>query len=191
MGFLNRFFLMLSMLVMMATALAVLSVCLHVLPEHYWLNEVHYAVSRPETIAVAIVVLLISLNLFFTAFSRQAPRERSGGEFVVVSGASGDVRVSLSAVRTLLEKLVRDVRGVRDARVQVRAATDAKARHPLRVEMSLAVGQEANVSGISETATARVREQLADSLGFQDVPVAVDIADISNAAPPDRKRRVV
>lgn len=191
MGFLNRFFLMLSMLVMMAAALAVLSVCLHILPEHYWLNEVHYAISRPETIAIAVVVLLVSLNLFFASFSRQVPKERSSGEFVIVSGASGDVRVSIAAVRDLLKKLVRDIRGVRDAHVHVMAARDAKAAHPLRVEISLAIGQETNVSVVSEMATARVQEQLKELLGFQDVPVAVDIADISNVAPPDRKRRVV
>ena len=131
-----------------------------------------------------------NLNLFFAAFSRQAPKEHTSGEFVVVAGVSGDVRVSLAAVRELLEKLVRDVRGVRDAHVQVMAAKDVKAAHPLRVGLSLAIGQEANVSGVSEAAAARVRQQLADSLGFQDVPVAVDIAAISNVAT-EKKRRVV
>jgi len=190
MGFLNRFFLVLSTLVMMAAALSLLAVCLRILPEHYWLNEVHYAISRPETIAVAVVILLVGLNLFFAAFSRQAPKERSSGEFVVVASATGDVRVSLVAVRELLEKLVKDVRGVRDTRVQVMAARDAKAGHPLRVELSLAIGQEDNVSSVSEAAVARVHQQLADSLGFQDVPVNVDIIAISNVAQ-NRKRRVV
>ena len=191
MGILNRFFLMLASLALLAIALAVLTVSLRLLPQSYWLNELNFLLGRPETIAVSVIALLIALQLFFASFSRdKRPSESTRGEFVMVSGANGEVRVSLSAIRELVDRLVREVRGIRDVQVKVSTVKDKKAVQPLKVALSLVIGQDANVKDVSAAAVANVQQQLVKVMGFAEVPVSVDVAAISNAAP-DRKRRVV
>jgi uncharacterized alkaline shock family protein YloU len=99
------------------------------------------------------------------------------------------VGVALDAVRGLVEKLVRDVRGVRDAKVKVRSWPKGEGE-PLSVSLALIIGQETNVAEVSAAASRLVSGQLEKILGFSQVPVEVLITDITNAAP-DRKHRVV
>lgn len=191
MGILNRFFLLLASLVLLAASLAVLAVVLHLLPESFWYNQLMFAVARPETVAAAIVTLLISLHLFFVSFSRHSPKPAtSKGEFLIVDGASGEVRVALPAISDLVEKLVAEVHGVRDVRVRTTASRDPKEERPLQIALSLAVGREINVGTVSSMVVGRVKQQLEQTMGLTDVPVMVDVTAITNAAP-ERKRRVV
>lgn len=191
MGILNRFFLLLASLALLAVSLAVLAVALHLFPENYWHNQLMFAVARPETVAIAIVALLISLHLFFVSFSRHRPKQAtSKGEFLIVDGAFGEVRVALPAISGLVEKLVTEVHGVRDVKVRTTASRDPKEERPLRIALSLAVGRESNVETVSSTAIGRIRQQLEKTMGLADVPVTVDVTAITNAAP-DKKRRVV
>lgn len=189
MGIINRFFLFVFALFLVMLSLGVLAVCFHIVPEHYWLNELRFALSRPETIAASVVVFLLSLHLLLLSFSRQSPRKTTHGELVMVESSIGEVGVDLEAVRGLVEKLVRDVRGVRDAKVKVQSARKGEG-DPLSVSLALIIGQETNVAEVSAAASGLVSRQLAKILGYSQVPVEVMITDITNAAP-DRKHRVV
>ena len=116
MGIINRFFLFVFALFLVMLSLAVLAMCLQIVPEHYWLNELRFALGRTETIAVSAAAFFLSLHLMLLSFSRQAPKTVSHGELVMVESSMGEVGVALDAVRGLVDKLVRDVRGVRDAK---------------------------------------------------------------------------
>jgi uncharacterized alkaline shock family protein YloU len=97
--------------------------------------------------------------------------------------------VALEAVRGLVEKLVRDVRGVRDAKVKVKSLPKGEGE-PLSVSLALIIGQESNVAEVSVAVSAVVSSHLHKVLGYSQVPVEVVVTDITNAAP-DRKHRVV
>lgn len=189
MGIINRFFLFVFALFLVMLSLAVLAMCLQIVPEHYWLNELRFALGRPETIAVSAAAFFLSLHLMLLSFSRQAPKTVSHGELVMVESSMGEVGVALDAVRGLVDKLVRDVRGVRDAKVKVRSARKGEGE-PLSVSLALIIGQETNVAEVSAAASGLVSAQLEKILGYSQVPVEVLITDITNAAP-DRKHRVV
>ena len=189
MGIINRFFLFVFALFLALFSLCVLAVCLQVVPEHYWLNELRFVLARPETIAVSAVVFFISLHLVLLSFSRQAPRTVSQGELVMVDSSAGQVGVALEAVRGLVEKLVRDVRGVRDAKVKVKSLPKGEGE-PLSVSLALIIGQESNVAEVSAAVSVVVSSHLHKVLGYSQVPVEVVVTDITNAAP-DRKHRVV
>ncbi len=189
MGIINRFFLFVFALFLVLLSLAVLAVCLQVVPEHYWLNELRFVLGRPETIVVSAVAFFLSLHLVLLSFSRQAPKSVSHGELVMVESSAGQVGVALDAVRSLVDKLVRDVRGIRDAKVKVKSAPKG-AGEPLSVSLALIIGQETNVAEVSEAVSNMVSSQLQNILGYSQVPVEVLITDITNAAP-DRKHRVV
>lgn len=189
MGIINRFFLFVFALFLALLSLCVLAACLQVVPEHYWLNELRFVLGRPETIATSAVVFFLSLHLVLLSFSRQSPKAVSHGELVMVESSAGQVGVALEAVRSLVDKLVRDVRGVRDARVKVRSLPKGEGE-PLSVSMALIIGQETNVAEVSAAASAVVSSHLQKILGYSQVPVEVLITDITNAAP-DGKHRVV
>ena len=53
MGIINRFLLFVFALFLVMLSLAVLAMCLQIVPEHYWLNELRFALGRTETIAVS------------------------------------------------------------------------------------------------------------------------------------------
>ena len=189
MGILNRFFLFVLTLFFVLLSLGVLAVCLQVVPEHYWLNELRFALGRTETVAVFAAVLFLSLHLLLVSCSRQAPKKVSHGELVMVESSMGEVGVALEAVRGLVEKLVREVRGVRDAKVKVCSAKKGEGE-PLSVSLALIIGQETNVAEVSAAASQLISSRLEKILGYSQVPVEVLITDITNAAP-DRKHRVV
>lgn len=189
MGIINRFFLFVFTVFMVMLSLGVLAVCLQIVPEHYWLNELRFALGRTETMAGAVVVLLVSLHLLLLSFSRHTPKAVSHGELVMVKSQAGEVGVALDAVRGLVDKLVRDVRGVRDAKVKV-FSVKKEGEPPLSVSLSLIIGQECNVADVSAAASELVSSHLSKVLGYGQVPVEVTIADITNASP-DRKHRVV
>lgn len=189
MGIINRFFLFVTALFLALLSLGVLAVCLQVMPEHYWLNELRFVLGRQETLAVFAAAFFLSLHLVLLSFSRQPSKSVSHGELVMVESSAGQVGVALEAVRGLVEKLIRDVRGVRDAKVKVKALPQGEGA-PLAVSLALIIGQETNVAEVSAAVASLVSGRLQKILGFSQVPVEVQIADITNAAP-DRKHRVV
>jgi len=52
----------------MALSIAVAAVALRIIPEGVWLNELRYALSRQELLAVCAIAFLVSLKLFFAVF---------------------------------------------------------------------------------------------------------------------------
>ena len=189
MGIINRFFLFVFALFLVLLSLGVLAVCLQIVPEHYWLNELRFALGRQETIVASAAAFFLSMHLVLLSLSRQAPKAVSQGELVMVESSAGQVGVALDAVRGLVDKLVRDVRGVRDAKVKVRSMPKGEGE-PLSISLALIIGQETNVAEVSAAASRLVSGQLEKILGYSQVPVEVLITDITNAAP-DRKHRVV
>ena len=83
MGIINRLLLLPYVLVTMALSVAVVAVALRIVPESVWLNELRYALSRQELLAVCGVFFLVSLKLFFAVFSRTSTSARTHGEFMM------------------------------------------------------------------------------------------------------------
>ena len=85
MGIINRLLLLPYTLCIMALAIAVVAAALRIVPESVWLNELRYALSRQELLAVCGGFFLVSLKLFFAVFSRTSSSARTHGEFMVVN----------------------------------------------------------------------------------------------------------
>ena len=189
MGFVNRFFLLIGTLVLFLVSAAVLTCSLGIVPERLWLNEIRFALRQQETVIASLVFLCVAFRLLACTFSRSGSRETTHGEFLAVTGSMGSVGVAMDAIRDLVNRTVGLIGGVRDTKSHI-TMQKAKDGAAISVSLRLIIGQEKNVAALSETVSARVREQLAQTLGLTDVPIYVKIVGITDAAP-IRKHRVV
>ena len=183
MGIINRLLLLPYVLVTMALSVAVVAVALRIVPESIWLNELRYALSRQELLAVCGVFFLVSLKLFFAVFSRTSTSARTHGEFMVVDTKAGAVQVALSAVRGIVERVALSMQGVRTATavISVHDAPKESVGTPMQVELKITLSDQTSLNAISEELTAKVRQELHDVLGIADVPVALRVTEIANA----------
>lgn len=193
MGIINRILLFFFSLSVAALSLVVLAACLGVLPESVWLNELQYALTRPETIAGAVVVFLIAFQLFCCSFRRTRPAEHAKGEYLVLQNEAGAVRVALDAVRRLVEQTATGLPGIRLARAKVyrvHSGRGAEAADQLKLVLDLSIGRGLNVNEVSASAAKEIREELQEVMGLSDVALDLRVTSLSDAALPS-KRRVV
>ena len=189
MGIINRFLLLLLSLLTLALSISVLGAVFGWLPESVWLDSLHYAMARQETIAASVVVFLVSLKLLGQVFCCSKDKTTSKGEYVIESGPRGEVRVALDAVRNFTDRLAREAHGVRDVRVVVKAR-NRKEGATLALQLELVVGREAEVTKLSEKLTTTIQQQLEQTMALTEVSVNIVIKDVSDAQP-SKKHRVV
>ena len=191
MSIINRFLLLLLSLTGIALSGAVLAAAVQVLPENVWLKQLHFALAQKETLAVCVAALLICMKLLLAVLSRK-PSEpsTSKGEYVIDAGPKGEVRVALEAIRSLAYRMAREVHGVRDANVRIKAKNPKEGAASLSLDVDLTVGREADVSLVAKTLTDRVQEHFRRTMALEDVPVNVVVSEVSDVQP-EKKHRVV
>ena len=191
MGIINRFLLFVSMIGLALLSVLVLVLCMGVLPEPVWLNEIHYILSRRETVAVSVVLLLVALHLLGVSQRGRAERTHERGDFILLQGAEGGVRVALPAIRAMAERTLLSLHGIRMAKVRVQRVRASKnAPETLRLVLDLTVSRGTPVASLTEAAAAAIRTELRETMGLEDVAVESHITAFSDAVPAG-KRRVV
>ena len=142
MGIINRFLLFVSMIGLALLSVLVLVLCMGVLPEAVWLNEIHYILSRRETVAVSVVLLLVALHLLGVSLRGRAERTHERGDFILLQGAEGGVRVALPAIRAMAERTLLSLHGIRMAKVRAQRVRASKnAPETLRLVLDLTVSR--------------------------------------------------
>jgi uncharacterized alkaline shock family protein YloU len=188
MGIINRFLLFVYALCIGAVSVIVAGVCLNLIPERMWLNEVRFAIARPDVLAVLAIVLLLSLYMLKVSLStKEGPRERVPAELMLADGENGKVRVSAEAVQGLAERAATTIKGVREASVRIKPMKVGDTSISLAV--SVVLSQGISVPDVGERVSEVIRREMSDSLSLSDTKVDVSVTDISNA-PVDRKRVV-
>ena len=191
MGIINRFLLFVSMIGLALLSVLVLVLCMGVLPESVWLNEIHYILSRRETVAVSVVLLLVALHLLGVSLRGRAERTHERGDFILLQGAEGGVRVALPAIRAMAERTLLSLHGIRMAKVRVQRVRASKnAPETLRLVLDLTVSRGTPVASLTEAAAAAIRTELRETMGLEDVAVESHITAFSDAVSAG-KRRVV
>ena len=190
MGIINRFLLFFYVLAIGILSLGVAAACLKILPEHIWLNELQYAFLQQEAMTAAAVIAAMSLYFAgYCLFSGSSSEAAAPSDSIVVKNETGEVRVSVDAVRNIVEREARVVRSVRDVKVRVKPS-GTPGENPLQVEVRLVLLSGANVPQVSDEVIRNIKTQLRQSMDFPDVPVKVTVSDVSNA-PVENRRRVV
>ena len=178
MGYFNRFLLFLYALAVALASLGLAALCLHLLPQAVIENEMAFLLSRWETLAGAAVAFLWSVHLMGCSLvSEKKPREE---EAVVLHGAGGEVRVSVAAVRDMVEKSVLEIAGVPKAQANVSARRSGE-NSTVYISLGVAVEEKENVASLSDLIRTEIRQRVTDTLGIKEFVLDVAVTEIRAA----------
>ncbi|MCR5175850.1 MAG: alkaline shock response membrane anchor protein AmaP [Anaerovibrio sp.] len=188
MGIINRVLLFFYSLFFGIFCLGVVLLVFNIVPERVLLNEYQYAVAQWQTGAVAGVVFLISIHLFFCSFSGKGNKDTSSGDIILVHGNAGEVNVSLNAVKMMIERISTGVRGVRDVKVKSVLRHDKEKGDYLMLDIKINVGQERSIAAISDDIRTQAGKYLSEIACINNYEVAVSVAEIVSGVVVKKKR---
>ena len=185
MGIVSRFFLLLYVLVVGTSVAAFAVVCLRVIPKKVWQSHLDYIIAQPETKMVLAVMFIFSL--YFLLFSFKKQEQVAAGEIMLKAGEPGEVKVTVEAIKRVIERATYSVNGVRDVKITL---LKKKGDVPIAVRLVIIMGQGHTAPVVSEAVVNSVDNALFTALQIGAVPVDVKVKDITNAVV-ERKKRVV
>ena len=187
MSIVGRFFLLLYVLVVGTAVAALAGVCVRIIPLQALQNYLKYIMIQKETIIVLAVMLIFSL--FFLIFCLTPRKEQlAAGEIVLKAGEPGEVKVTIDAIKRVVERAALTVNGVRD--VKVTLLKKKKGDLPISVRLTIILGQGHAAPVVSEAVVNAIDKAIFTALQVGGVPVDVKVKDITNAVV-ERKQRVV
>jgi len=130
----------------------------------------HTAQGRWTTGAVSLLVLVASVRLLYSAFAQ--PRVH-----VVHVTELGEVRISREAVEHLLQRVARQVRGVRDVRPRATISGESIAAH-LRIWVS----PDVNIPGLAGQLQEELRRAVREVVGVELTELHVAVESITAEA---------
>ena len=187
MGIIRRLILLFYVLAIIAALIICAGVCLNLIPTNYWQNELNYIIARQETLAVLAVMLLASLILLTGVFSRSKGLSVASGDVHLEQGKSGEVKVTVPAIVSVVERAAITVNGVREVQASV---YQQSGEMPIKVRLTITLGQGFSAPRVSEETVAAVDDALAVALELSKVPVEVKVNEVTHAIA-ERERRVV
>ncbi|MDI6709675.1 MAG: alkaline shock response membrane anchor protein AmaP [Thermoanaerobacterales bacterium] len=132
------------------------------------------AKSRDAVAAGLGVLLLVGLRLLWAGV-RRSHRERQA---VVEDNSLGQVRVALTAIENLINKVVSQVPGVRD--VHSRVVGDPNG---IAIRIKATVTPEINIPEISKEIQQQVQDRVKDVTGINTASVRILINNIATVKP--------
>lgn len=142
-----------------------------------------------QTGVVAGALFLVSVHLLFCSFASGKAKEVHAKELLVVQGATGQVNISLSAIREMAERMATNVHGVREAKIKSVVERRKDEGDFLKLDVRIVVGPERNIAAISDDIRSHIGKYIAESIGIQGFEVAVSVQSIASGVNV-KKRRV-
>lgn len=189
MGVINRCLLFLYTLFFGLLCLGMVLLCLHLVPERVLINEYTYVMDQWQTGAAAGLLFLISVHLLFCSFASGKAKTVNAKELLVIQGATGQVNISLSAIREMAERMAISVHGVREAKVKTVVERRKEEGDFLKLDVRIVVGPERNIAAVSDDIRSRVGKYISESVGINGFELAVSVQSIASGVNV-KKRRV-
>lgn len=123
--------------------------------------------GRLATGAVSGLVLLASVRLMYSAFAQ--PRAQ-----VVHVTDLGEVRIAREAVEHLIQRVARQVRGIRDVRPRVAIAADA-----ISARVRIWVSPDVNIPGLAGQLQEELRRAVREVVGVELTELDVAVENIT------------
>jgi uncharacterized alkaline shock family protein YloU len=171
MGIIDRIILSIYTLLLAVFSLGVILLSLHLISLHSVWTGISYIAGQWESGLVGAVFFLVSVRLLMAGM-RSRPSVKAA---VVHHLDMGDVHISLDAIKNLVEKTVRHIRGVRGVKVGV-----VHEEQGLKVQIKAIVSPESNVPAVSNDMQQRVREYIKNTVGVELIEVKIFVENISN-----------
>lgn len=189
MGIIRRLILLFYVLAVLAALIICAGVCLQIIPTNIWQRELNFIIAQEETLAVLAGMAFASLILLTAVFSR---RKGSGlslasGDVHLEQGKPGEVKVTVPAIVSVVERAAITVNGVREAQASVYRQNG---EIPIRVRLTITLGQGFSAPAVSEATVAAIDDALKTALELPNVPVEITVDEVTHAVI-ERERRVV
>jgi uncharacterized alkaline shock family protein YloU len=138
---------------------------------HLWIAEsLTSARGRWVLGLIGVAFFAVSVRLIFFAFAR-----RGGGQPVVHETDLGDVRISLDAVESLVRKVARSIKGVRDIKAVVVHGKDG-----LQATLRGTISPEVSIPEVSEEIQTAVRQYVKRVVGVEIASVRLEVDNIAS-----------
>ena len=190
MGIISRLLLFLYVIVVMAVLVCCAAVCLQIFPADFWRGELEKIIVRQETLAVIGVMFLASLCLLSAVFSSNKKSHGailSSDDVELQSGTQSEVRITVGAIQSVVERAALTVQGVREVKAEVFKSAD---ENPVKVDLEIVLGQGYAAPTVSAEINSAVNDALKSALQVSNVPVKTKVTEVTHAIG-ERERRVV
>lgn len=188
MGIIRRLILLFYVLAVLAALVIMTGVYLKIIPTDVWQNELNNILSRQETLAVLAVMFLASLILFTGVFARSSTGlSLASGDVHLEKGKPGEVKVTVPAIISVVERAAITVNGVREAEAKV---YQQSGEMPIKVQLTITLGQGFSAPRVSEATVAAIDDALLTALELEKVPVEVKVNEVTHAII-EREKRVI
>lgn len=189
MGIIRRLILLFYVLAVLAALIICAGVCLKFIPLDVWQRELKYIIARQETLAVLAGMAVASLILLTGIFSRRSDKGMSlmSSDVPLEVGKPGEVKVTIPAIVSVVERAAITVSGVRAAKASVYRQDG---QMPIKIQLVIILGQDFSAPRVSEAVVATINDALSTALELRDVPVEVKVNEITHAII-ERDKRVV
>lgn len=187
MGIFNRGLLFIYTLLVGAFCAGMVTLCLHVVPDRVLLNEYEYFVNQWQTAAAAGVGILLSLHLLLCSFDR-SNKQVNAKDLLLINGGTGQISVSLAAIRNMAESMAMKIRGVQQAKVKSRVEHRKEQGDFLKLELSLEVSQERNIPELSDELRQQLAKYLVEVAGIDDVDIKISVQSIASGVTVKKRR---
>lgn len=170
MGIIDRIILSIYTLLLAFLSLGVILLSLRLIPLDFVWTGISHISGQWEAGMVGAVFLLISIRLLLAGM-----RSKRIKDTIVHHNEMGDVHISLEAIKNLVEKTSRHVRGVRGVKVNV--TNDSKG---LQIALKAVVSPEVHVPSVSAELQQRVHDYIKNTVGVELADVKIVVDNISN-----------
>ena len=120
--------------------------------------------------SVGIVLCILALVLLFLGLQRKS----NGDDVLVEKGLLGEVSMSISAIKLIIMKAVRQVDGVKETRSIVK-----KTPAGLAITLHMMINPELNVPALTSATQQKVKEYLENIGGLQIAEIKVLVDDLN------------
>ena len=188
MGIIRRLILLFYVLAVLAALIAGAGVCLKLIPLDVWQRYLSHIIARQETLAVLACMTVASLILLTGVFSRSSKGlSITSGDVHLEQGKPGEVKVTVPAIVGVVERAAITINGVREVQA---AVYQQSGEMPIKVKLTIALGQGYSAPRVSEAVTASVDDALKTTLELSNVPVEIKVNEVTHAIV-ERDKRVV
>ncbi|MBQ4404582.1 MAG: alkaline shock response membrane anchor protein AmaP [Selenomonadaceae bacterium] len=189
MGIIRRLILLFYVLIVLAALVICAGVCLQLIPVNVWQKELDYILGRHETLAALAGMAVASLILLGAVFSRSGGKGLSAasGDVHLEIGKPGEVKVTVPAIVSVVERAAITVEGVREVQASVYRQDGAV---PIKVRLTITLGQGFSAPRVSEATSAAINDALRTALEIENVPVEIRVDEVTHAIT-ERDKRVV
>jgi uncharacterized alkaline shock family protein YloU len=127
-------------------------------------------ITRDVAFAVLGVFLLVSLRLLWTTGQKKPERQA-----VVEDNALGQVKIALTAIETLITKVVAPIPGIREVRPKV-----VSDRGIIAIEITATVTPDINIPETSKTIQQTVQDSIRDVTGINVEKIKILVESIAS-----------